>query len=222
MVFGTALLITLALLAHFAGPPPIEKPPDPSILNADPRPDWYLLWYFGVLALIPHAVEGVFMIVAPVLLAAFLFLAPLLGSRGERHWSRRPWSIGIVVVAIMMIGSLWIAGARSPWSPNFQAKPLAASVVGTDRGPVARGARLFYEHACLNCHLIDRFGGRRGPDLSQVGNRLTTTDIIIRIVNGGNNMPAFGNMLKPDELDDLVAFLQSRNGGREGAKASGS
>jgi ubiquinol-cytochrome c reductase cytochrome b subunit len=34
--------------------------------------------------------------------------------------------------------------------------------------------------------------------------------MIIRIVNGGNNMPAFGNDLTPAELDDLVAFLQSR------------
>jgi ubiquinol-cytochrome c reductase cytochrome b subunit len=32
----------------------------------------------------------------------------------------------------------------------------------------------------------------------------------IRIANGGVNMPAFGATLKPGELDDLVAFLQSR------------
>jgi len=32
----------------------------------------------------------------------------------------------------------------------------------------------------------------------------------IRIVNGGVNMPAFGAMLKPEEIDDLVAFLQTR------------
>ena len=33
---------------------------------------------------------------------------------------------------------------------------------------------------------------------------------VIRIVNGGDNMPAFGSSLKPREIDALVAFLQSR------------
>jgi ubiquinol-cytochrome c reductase cytochrome b subunit len=34
--------------------------------------------------------------------------------------------------------------------------------------------------------------------------------MIIRIVNGGTNMPAFGPSLKPGELDALVAFLETR------------
>jgi ubiquinol-cytochrome c reductase cytochrome b subunit len=34
--------------------------------------------------------------------------------------------------------------------------------------------------------------------------------MVIRIVNGGTNMPAFGSSLKPQELDALVTFLQSR------------
>jgi ubiquinol-cytochrome c reductase cytochrome b subunit len=210
VVFGTALVIALALFAYFVGPPLIGRPPDPSLLQADPRPDWYLLWYFAVLALIPHRVEGVVMIAAPLLFGAILILAPILGNQGERHWSRRPWSMGIVLLGMLMIGSLWIEGARSPWSPNFQAEPLSAAVVGTDRGPIANGAKAFYERSCLNCHLIDGFGGRRGPDLSHVGDRLTKTDLIVRILNGGNNMPAFGSILKPGEVDDLVAFLQSR------------
>ena len=34
--------------------------------------------------------------------------------------------------------------------------------------------------------------------------------MIIRIVNGGVNMPAFGSTLKPEEIEALTAFLQSR------------
>ena len=34
--------------------------------------------------------------------------------------------------------------------------------------------------------------------------------MIIRIVNGGVNMPAFGAKLKPEEIEELVAFLQTR------------
>jgi len=210
VIFGTAVVIAIALLAYVFGPPAISQPPDPSILSADPRPDWYLLWYFAVLALIPPRIEGVFMIAAPVFAAVILLLGPLLTSRGERHWSRRPWDVAVVLLSVLMIASLWVAGARSAWSPNFQAKPLAAAVVGETQGPVARGAKLFYERACLNCHLVSGYGGRRGPDLTSVGDRLTSTDMIVRIINGGTNMPAFGTMLKPGEVDDLVAFLQSR------------
>jgi ubiquinol-cytochrome c reductase cytochrome b subunit len=218
VVFGTGVLIAIAALAHFSGPPVLGPPPDPSILQADPRPDWYLLWYFAVLALIPRGIEGVFMVGAPILAAVFLFLAPIIGNQGERHWSRRPWAMGVVLLSVLMIGSLWIEGARSPWSPDFAAKPLTEAIVGTGQGPIARGAKLFYGRACLNCHLIDGYGGRRGPDLSSVGDRLAKNDIIIRILNGGNNMPAFGNSLKPGEVDDLVAFLQSRRIGTEPAQ----
>jgi mono/diheme cytochrome c family protein len=63
---------------------------------------------------------------------------------------------------------------------------------------------------CLNCHLIQSFGGRRGPDLTYIADKLTRDNLIIRILNGGTNMPAFSSSLKPQELDALVAFLESR------------
>jgi ubiquinol-cytochrome c reductase cytochrome b subunit len=109
-----------------------------------------------------------------------------------------------------MIGSLWIAGAKSPWSPNFNAQPLPEKVIGVSSGPVFEGGALFHDKGCLNCHLIQGLGGRRGPNLTYVGDKLKKDDIIIRIVNGGVNMPAFGGSLKPEEIDKLVAFLQSR------------
>jgi ubiquinol-cytochrome c reductase cytochrome b subunit len=209
-VFGTGLIMAIALLALLVGPPPLDKPPDPSLLDADPRPDWYLLWYFAVLALIPPQWEGYVMILAPAVIGILLLIVPLLNNQGERAASRRPWSIAVVLLSIIMIGSLWIAGARSSWSPNFNAQPLPEAVIGASSGPVFEGGKLFHDKGCLNCHLIQGLGGRRGPDLTFIGNQLTKSDIIIRIVNGGVNMPAFGNSLRPEQMDQLVAFLQSR------------
>ena len=209
-VFGTGLIIALVLLAFFVGPPALDKPPDPSVLNADPRPDWYLLWYFAVLALIPPRIEGYVMILAPAVIGIAILVLPLLNNRGERAPSRRPWAIAVVVLSVIMIGSLWIAGAKSPWSPNFDPVPLTPAIVGATSGPVFTGAHIFQAKACLNCHLVDGHGGRRGPELTYVADKLTKNDMTIRIVNGGVNMPAFGATLKPEEIDDLVSFLASR------------
>ncbi len=210
VVFSTAMLLGLVCLALFFGPPVLGKPPDPSIIQADPRPDWYLLWYFAVLALIPHWLESYFMVLGPLLAGVILIVLPFLFNQGERHPRRRPWAVAIVLVVVLMIGSFWYEGAKSPWSPNFNTQPLPAKVVGAEAGLVAEGGRLFYEKACLNCHLIDGYGGRRGPNLSNVGDRLNRADMVIRILNGGVNMPAYGNNLTPEQLNALVAFLQSR------------
>lgn len=42
-----------------------------------------------------------------------------------------------------------------------------------------------------------------------VGNRLTEPDFVIRIMNGGKNMSALGGILNPEEVTDLVAYLQA-------------
>jgi ubiquinol-cytochrome c reductase cytochrome b subunit len=56
-LFGIAILFGIIILAVVIGPPPIGAPPDPSIIDADPRPDWYLLWFFAVLSLSPPSIE---------------------------------------------------------------------------------------------------------------------------------------------------------------------
>jgi ubiquinol-cytochrome c reductase cytochrome b subunit len=210
VVFGGLMALGILGLAIVVGPPEIGAPPDPSILTADPRPDWYLLWYFAVLALAPSSLESYIIILAPLVGALLLVAPPFLSNTGERSALRRPWSMGVVVVAVVMIGSLWILGARSAWSPNFEAPPLTSDVVGVTSGPVAEGARLFHDKGCLSCHLIAGHGGRRGPDLSRIGDLLTPENLTIRISNGGVNMPAFAGTLAPKDLERLVAFLSSR------------
>jgi Cytochrome b subunit of the bc complex len=210
VVVTTGLVIAIALAAFFVGPPALDRPPDPSILAADPRPDWYLLWYFGLLSLIPERIEGYVMIGFPILIGLCLLFVPIWNHKGERHASRRPWAIASVCLAVIMIGALWWEGDHSPWSPNFEAQPLSEKIVGATSGQVSEGGRLFHDKACLNCHLIQGYGGRRGPDLTYIADKLTRDNLVIRIVNGGTNMPAFGPSLKPGELDALVAFLETR------------
>ena len=70
---------------------------------------------------------------------------------------------------------------------------------------------LFQQKACLYCHSINNEGGKVGPDLTHVANRLNEQQMIIRIVNGAKNMPAYGGSLTKDELNQLVAFLKTRN-----------
>ncbi|MCE0498164.1 MAG: c-type cytochrome [Methylacidiphilales bacterium] len=173
-------------------------------------PDWYLLWYFAVLALLPHGTEQVFMVFGPLLAGLLLIALPFIAPSGERSPRRRPWAVAGVLLTVTAIAALWIEGERSPWSPNFDPRPLTPQIVGATSGPVFVGAQLFQEKSCLDCHLIQGRGGHRGPDLTFIADRLTKSDIIIRIVNGGVNMPAFGATLKPGEINDLVAFMESR------------
>ena len=210
VVAAVAMITTVVVLAIIIGPPKLVNPPDPSIIQAYPRPDWYLLWIFALLAVIPPGWENYVIIGAPTIAGLVLVLLPFIFNKGERNPLKRPWAIGIVIGVVLMVGSLWYAGVKANWSPDFTAQPLPTQVIGTSSGPVYEGAQLFYQKGCEYCHSISGHGGHRGPDLTTVGDRLTANDLTTRILNGATNMPAFGNTITPQELNELVAFLQSR------------
>lgn len=210
-VFALLVIIIIAVLALWVGPPELGKPPDPTLINASPRPDWYFLWYFAVLALIPSWLERYVIILGPAIFGLFLILLPLLAPKGERSPLRRPWSMAIVAMVVVIIFHYSRVGQVAPWSPRFEAEPLPSSVVGTSSGPVADGARLFYSKGCQYCHSISGFGGIRGPDLTDAGDRLTGEQIKTRIFSGATNMPSYNGNITPDQLSAVIAFLESRH-----------
>ncbi len=54
------------------------------------------------------------------------------------------------------------------------------------------------------------YGGKRGPDLTEVAARMSPDQITARITNGGPNMPAYARVLTPAETSAIVTFLSSR------------
>jgi len=209
VVFGAAMVATVALLAVIVGPPQLGPPPDPSILEAYPRPDWYFLWYFAVLAMAPQHLETIIIVVGPLVFGALLLLVPLF-NKGERSVRRRPMAALLVVFIWTMIVVFWVAGERADWSPDFDAPPLPAQVVRSTDSTVVQGARLFHDKGCEFCHAVAGYGGKRGPDLSDVATRMSPDQITARITNGGPNMPAYVRVLTPRETRAIVAFLATR------------
>ena len=206
-----SLFVVLGIIACAVifGAPHLETPPDPTALNVDPAPDWYFLFYFAILSMLPANLETWVILGGPLVVILILLFLPLFFNKGERAPSRRPWAIAIVFFTVTSILILTMYGAQSPWSPDFAAVPLGEKIPGPPKAH-SFGAQVFYDKGCIYCHEVDGDGGHRGPNLSTVGDRLTQDELTIRINNGGHNMPAFAGRISHDELAALVSFLQDQ------------
>lgn len=85
----------------------------------------------------------------------------------------------------------------------------ASSAIASSKAQRAHGAELFASSGCQHCHTIRNVGGTKGPNLSSVGRTKSEEAIRAQVVNGSKVMPAFGDVLQPSELDDVVAYLRS-------------
>jgi ubiquinol-cytochrome c reductase cytochrome b subunit len=208
-VFALAVGAVVVALAIFLGPKELAAQADPTNVNAYPRPDWYFLSYFALLSLIPPSIEDWVIIGFPLLVGILLFAVPFISNKGERSPTRRPWTFAIVGVVAVSLVVLVRVGDEAPWSPNLNPGPLPVAVTQNLNPAQAHGADLFHSSGCVNCHLVDGVGGKRGPNLTHVADRLDRDQMIWRILNGGTNMPAYGRSMPPDDLSDLVDFLQT-------------
>ncbi|WP_423146035.1 cytochrome b N-terminal domain-containing protein [Rubrolithibacter danxiaensis] len=208
VLFGSLVILSIIGLAIIFGAPELTEAPDPSIVYASPSPDWYMLSIFALFALMPPQIESYVIFIGPVFSILALLSLPFVSNKGERSPIRRPWAIFGVVCVMVFLLSLLEVGIKAPWSPDFNTKPLTVSAQAS--APVKKGMALFYKKGCQYCHKINGEGGSTGPDLSIIGRTWNRQQLQIQIVNGSDNMPAYGGMLNKNELSALVQFLQSR------------
>lgn len=208
-------VIVVVVIAAVVGPKGPTGPPDPTLGDVNPRPEWPFLWLFGLLSLSPAGAETFIMLVFPLLLVGGLLLVPFIANLGERAPSRRPVAVLTVLVLATLFGILTYQGATSPWSPVMTAwsgDPVPVRIVKNSTPLQLQGALVFQFKNCRNCHALDGVGGKRGPDLTRVGTRLTRDQLIDQVSNGtpgGGNMPAYGKQVSPAEMTALTEFLTS-------------
>lgn len=219
-------VILVVVLAAVVGPKGPSGPPDPTLSGANPRPEWPFLWLFALLSLSPPEAETFIMLVFPMILIVVLFLVPFVSRRGERAPSRRPVAVLSVLVIATTLGVLTYEGVRAPWSPKMTAwsgDPVPEHLLEKRSPRQLQGAAILQVKQCRNCHALEGVGGQRGPDLTDVGGRMTRDQLIDQISNGtpgGGNMPAFGKQVTPAEMDALVDFLTTlRESGQPPAKS---
>jgi ubiquinol-cytochrome c reductase cytochrome b subunit len=212
LMFNGLMIVAILVCAAVFGPFGPNGPPDPTLIDTVPRPDFYFLPLFSVFALLPPYMETFLILTAPVVGIVLLFVLPFLSGTGEKSARRRPVAVLSVIFIFLTLWVLAYLGLSSPWSPHMDAwsgDPTPIEYV-KDRTPLElQGALVIQSKQCRNCHSLGGRGGERGPALDGVATRLTHDQLIRQVLQGGGNMPAYGKQLSPPEVTALVVFMET-------------
>jgi ubiquinol-cytochrome c reductase cytochrome b subunit len=211
-LFSGFILLCIMVCALYFGPLGPSGQPNPTIIQTVPRPDFFFLWLYAVLSLLPSSLETPVMLIGPAIALLVLLALPFVSGEGEKSWRRRPMAVLIVLLAAVAFGALTEAAREAPWSPVMEAwsgEPIPAKYLMKRTALERQGALVFQVKQCHNCHALDGKGGQRGPALDAVAVQLTQDQLIRQVIQGGGNMPAYGKNLSPAETTALVAFLET-------------
>ena len=212
MFFSAAIIVSVMACAAFFGPFGPSGYPDPTIVQTIPKPDFFFLWLYAMLALLPPQMETPILLIGPVVAIGFLILLPFLSGEGEKSWKRRPVAVVTLLLIAVALGTFTKLATYSPWSPvmdGWSGDPVPVEYLN-GRSPLERqGSLVFQVKQCRNCHSIGGSGGKRGPELDRVATRMTRDQLVRQVIQGGGNMPAYGKNLNPAEVTALVSFLET-------------
>jgi ubiquinol-cytochrome c reductase cytochrome b subunit len=212
LFFSAFILLAVAACALYFGPFGPAGRPDPAIIQTAPKPDYFFLWLYALLSLLPPSMETPALLIGPVVAIAALVLLPFLSGEGEKSWRRRPIAVLTILLIAISLGTLTHLSGYTPWSPHMNAwsgDPVPERFLHGRTALERQGALVFQVKQCRNCHSLGEAGGQRGPALDSVAVRLTQDQLIRQVIQGGGNMPAYGKNLSPVETTALVAFLET-------------
>jgi hypothetical protein len=149
MFFSGFILLSIAACALFFGPIGPTGQPDPTIIQTAPRPDYFFLWLYAVLSLLPSWAETPVLLIGPVIALIVLVALPFFSGEGEKSWKRRPIAVLTILLAAVALGTFTHLARVAPWSPVMDAWSgdaiPAQYLKGRTRPGAAGGARLSSE-----------------------------------------------------------------------------
>jgi ubiquinol-cytochrome c reductase cytochrome b subunit len=212
LCFSALVLLAVAACAFYLGPFGPSGRPDPTIIQTAPRPDFFFLWLYAVLSLLPPSMETPVLLVGPVVVLLALLVLPFVFGEGEKSWRRRPIAVLSILLIAVALGSFTHLAGFTPWSPMmdaWSADSIPPKFLQNRSALERQGALVFQDKQCRNCHALANIGGKRGPALDDVALRRTPDQLVRQVIQGGGNMPAYGKNLSPAETTALVAFLET-------------
>jgi ubiquinol-cytochrome c reductase cytochrome b subunit len=212
LFFAAFILLSIAACAYYYGPFGPSGPPDPTIIQTAPRPDFFFLWLYAVLSFLPASMETPALLIGPVVVILVLLLLPFFSGEGEKSWQRRPTAVLTILLVAVSLGTFTRLAEHTPWSPVMDAwsgDPIPPKFLHKRSALERQGALVFQLKQCHNCHSLGDEGGKRGPALDAVAVRLAQDQLIRQVIQGGGNMPAYAKNLSPAETTALVAFLET-------------
>ena len=210
LIFAACVLLAVALCAVIFGPFGPTGQPDPTIIETAPRPDFFFLWLYALLSLLPPQLETPFLLIAPRNRYRGALVAPFSLRRGREELATAADRRSHGPAAGGRAGNIYPARELHSMVPSDECleRVTTAERYLKDRSPLERrGALVFQAKQCRNCHALGIEGGQRGPALDAVATRLTPDQLIRQVLQGRGNMPAYGKNLSPAEVTALVAFL---------------
>src|SRR5213593_4431812 len=117
VLFSGFIVLSIAACAIYFGPFGPSGQPDPTIIQTAPRPDFFFLWLYALLSLLPPAMETPVLLIGPVIALIVLLALPFFSGEGEKSWKRRPIAVLTILLVAVSLGTLTHLAEHTPWSP---------------------------------------------------------------------------------------------------------
>lgn len=217
--FAVLVLLVMAVVTVKVGAP-LDAPADPSV-QYPPRPEWYFLWLYQSLNLVPGNLESLVTLGMPLLVGGFLFALPFIDRKPtNRLRSRLTVVTPVLLGAVGIVALTGMALRADANDPKFQrqrrdadaraerAIQLAKNGIPPD-GPLAMlandpltGGRDTFAEKCTGCHVMNGHGRRRAPEHTGFASR----EWLLNFLRNPHGQRYFG----PTRIDGMPS--QSRLG----------